>query len=300
MGYEINENLISSNRPGSPLNPQGAVLHNTDNMGDTALANRNYFNTQAAEASAHYIADAETIIQCIPGNEVAWHAGPTANRMYWGVELCTTADAVKFNEIWKRGVWLFAQLFKSEAIYSVNFGNLRSHAEVATEWKETDHTDPVAYLASFGVTMDNFRAAVQTAINTGKIHDLIQAGIIQMNLQLGDNNQLVAALQTDLNTLGYNMTVDSNFGESTELAVQNFQAQHNLSVDGIVGQATNDAIYVAKKSNSTGVSIPDYKIQGAQFMKDAGLTTDLHNPLDLVDIGTLGTIFKNAFGKLHT
>ena len=54
----------------------------------------------------------------------------------------------------------------------------------------------------------------------------------------------VGTLQQILNDLGYNIKIDSNYGESTTKAVKDFQMTHvdnsgaPLVVDGIVGEKT--------------------------------------------------------------
>ena len=299
MAYEIKRDLITQNRPENALTANGIVVHNTANMGDTAQQNRDYFNTSNADSSVHFVVDADTIIQCIPINEVAWHAGPTANRLYLGIELCTTNDPIKFNEIWKRACWLFAKCFKDIEIFNINFCNLRAHAETSDEWKETDHQDPILYFQTFGVTMTDFRAAVQRAINTGAIQDLMQEGKIFMTLKKGDKNQLVLTLQSQLQKLGYKITVDGNFTEETEHAVIEFQLNHDLDTDGIVGPITDSAIDEAIKAYIPTSNIPKYKVMGAQFLKDMGLTTELHKPLEIVDIGTLGTILQKLYDRFE-
>ena len=55
------------------------------------------------------------------------------------------------------------------------------------------------------------------------------------------------------------VTVDGNFGTATENAVRAFQRQQGLTVDGIVGQATWDALYaawVSAQSESGGTAWP--------------------------------------------
>lgn len=61
---------------------KGIVIHWTANpfKGATAKANRNYFNNGERYASAHYVVDANTIIQCIPDEEVAYHVGASSYR----------------------------------------------------------------------------------------------------------------------------------------------------------------------------------------------------------------------------
>src|SRR5436305_12819905 len=63
-------------------------------------------------------------------------------------------------------------------------------------------------------------------------------------IQYGSHGSWVKTLQLRLNTLGWKdqeekaLVVDSIFGSRTEGAVKNFQAKHNLQIDGIVGPKT--------------------------------------------------------------
>lgn len=57
-------------------------------------------------------------------------------------------------------------------------------------------------------------------------------------LRLGSTHQAVHTLQAVLRTQGWNLANDGIFGQQTLGAVRNFQAQHHLGVDGIVGPRT--------------------------------------------------------------
>ncbi|WP_274448609.1 peptidoglycan-binding domain-containing protein [Priestia aryabhattai] len=57
-------------------------------------------------------------------------------------------------------------------------------------------------------------------------------------LRLGSQSSYVKELQQILKNAKYNVTVDGVFGPKTEAAVKQFQADHNLSADGIVGAMT--------------------------------------------------------------
>lgn len=159
MAYSISEQLISYNRPGTPLTPQGFVIHCTDTPGATAQNEHDYFNSGDRQASAHYFVDASQIIRCIPENEIAWHAGPTANHKYLSVEMC---EVEPFDEVWKRTVWLVADA-------CVRYGwntadNVFSHRGVSAMYHETNHTDPIAFLASHGKTWEDLLAAIDVEL----------------------------------------------------------------------------------------------------------------------------------------
>lgn len=129
--------LDNYNRPGRKLKAlKGIVIHWTanTNRGANALANRNYFNTKpriflrdangqvrknaqgeprVVFASAHYIVDDQSIIQCLPDNEVGFHVGApwrnythlakkimgmpqprkdSPNNYLIGIEMCVNSD----------------------------------------------------------------------------------------------------------------------------------------------------------------------------------------------------------------
>lgn len=161
--YTIMQKLISQNRPGTKLKPIGIVLHETANPGAPALNHFTFYNSKYRGASAHVFIDWITeIVQTIPWNEVAWHAGRTANLNYIGIELCYANSREDFKIVWDKVVWLFAFLFINVIkITTVTKENFMSHYEVSMKWKETTHVDPVSYLKEYGKTVDDFRAAVQ-------------------------------------------------------------------------------------------------------------------------------------------
>lgn len=60
-------------------------------------------------------------------------------------------------------------------------------------------------------------------------------------IRRGNYGELVKQLQTKLQSLGYNLGIcgiDGDFGQATEKAVKAFQKDHNLKVDGVVGEKT--------------------------------------------------------------
>jgi N-acetylmuramoyl-L-alanine amidase len=167
MSYSIIQKFISKNRSYKALNAKGSVLHETATPGASDENEQKYFDSGNRNSSAHAFVDYDSITQTIPWNEQAWHAGGTANRNYLGIELCNYSDAAKFEEIWKRAVWLFAHVHVNVLkVTTINTDTLMSHAEVSLKWKETTHMDPVAYFGKYGKTVDMFRDAVQAEINS--------------------------------------------------------------------------------------------------------------------------------------
>jgi peptidoglycan hydrolase-like protein with peptidoglycan-binding domain len=57
-------------------------------------------------------------------------------------------------------------------------------------------------------------------------------------LKLGVKNEGVRWLQFELNKYGYSLAVDGTFGRITRNAVIDYQREHGLVADGIVGQKT--------------------------------------------------------------
>ena len=57
-------------------------------------------------------------------------------------------------------------------------------------------------------------------------------------MRLGSSGDEVTELQNILDSAGYSVVVDSQFGRSTEDAVKRFQSEHGLPADGIVGPNT--------------------------------------------------------------
>ncbi|MEX1308613.1 MAG: D-Ala-D-Ala carboxypeptidase family metallohydrolase [Eubacteriales bacterium] len=64
-------------------------------------------------------------------------------------------------------------------------------------------------------------------------------------LKMRDRGVKVSALQQNLASLGYPLADDGVFGLATLRAVREFQADHGLAVDGIVGHFTEMALFDA-------------------------------------------------------
>ena len=67
-------------------------------------------------------------------------------------------------------------------------------------------------------------------------------------LRPGSQGSDVERLQQDLSALGYEVEINGNFDENTEAAVKKFQQQHNLGVDGVVGEQIGKQLGMALKA----------------------------------------------------
>ncbi len=100
---KINKMIAHSNNftKGIKQKIQFIVIHYTDNNGDLAKSNCNYFKSANRNASAHYFIDEKEIWQSVEDNNTAWHCG-TRVRYYHnksrndnaiGIELCLEKDS---------------------------------------------------------------------------------------------------------------------------------------------------------------------------------------------------------------
>lgn len=87
----------------------------------------------------------------------------------------------------------------------------------------------------------------------------IQAQSSLANLRLGSQGNDVKLLQELLNSYGYSLKVDGDFGIRTDAAVKQFQKSRGLVADGIVGAKTWNALlpqqptsYPTLRRGSTG------------------------------------------------
>ena len=161
---------LSNNRPKSPLTPQGIVIHSTAGIGAPAQNIVNWFDNPKAQSSAHGVVDWDKYIQCIPYNEVAWHAGPTANSRYIGIEMCETNSSIEFKKVWDNTVELCAEICTTYGFDPKT--QILSHHEVSLKWKEVDHIDPDHYFKNFtGYDMTRLKKDISEALAKDSISE---------------------------------------------------------------------------------------------------------------------------------
>ncbi|MCC2327361.1 MULTISPECIES: peptidoglycan recognition protein family protein [Bacillus cereus group] len=160
----IDERLlpVGTNRPGTPLQAEGLIIHSTATPGASAEDEAQYFSTGNRRASAHYFVDWDSIVRTIPESEVAWHAGPQANGRFLSIEMCepkrNTPEAdEEFAHVWGATVDLAADICRR---YGWSTDVIHSHKWVTETLGGTDHKDPDSYLAEYNRTWDELVADI--------------------------------------------------------------------------------------------------------------------------------------------
>ena len=148
---------VEHSRPQTPFTPLGLCLHSTADAGATAQQIRDYFNSHNG-ASSHFVVD-WTEALWDPGHaEVAWGAGVTANERFLHLEACEPTNGPagfgQFHACYTR--WIAAAADVLEAYkWPCDDAHVWSHARVSSVWRETDHRDPLPWLARWGKTWDD-------------------------------------------------------------------------------------------------------------------------------------------------
>lgn len=176
--FPILNRPIHYNHNNTDLHPQGVVIHSTATPEATDENEVAFFDACNRNASAHYVLDYDSISRLIDEHEVAWHAGPSANRRFIGIELCEFREAAKFTEVWKRAVWLTADICKR---YGFGVDKVFSHREISEMYHETDHTDPDGYFAANGKTWAQFKADVATELQATQVPKATQPQQVQLD-----------------------------------------------------------------------------------------------------------------------
>ena len=95
-------------------------------------------------------------------------------------------------------------------------------------------------------------------------------------LQYGDQNSLVSALQTRLSELGYyEAKVSGGYYTITQSAVRAFQAQNGLSVDGIAGRQTQEALFSSDAVPASATPRPSPTPQPAKYLLMVDVTNQI-------------------------
>ncbi|PNT94136.1 peptidoglycan recognition protein family protein [Clostridium thermosuccinogenes] len=99
--YTVNHIPYSQlRRPNIKITPEYLTIHSTANLKSTAKNERDWLTNPSNnnQASFHLVVDENEVIECIPLNEVAWHAGDgrgKGNMASISIEICESGDREK-------------------------------------------------------------------------------------------------------------------------------------------------------------------------------------------------------------
>lgn len=211
---QITEHILTNCdcwKAGRTIVPKGVMVHSPG----VAQPNPDVFirtwDGPGQEACVHAFVTREGVVQTLPWNWRAWHAGKSAegkvsaNNTHISVEILEPAghtynggtmlgydvakNAAYFTPVYRNAVTLTAQLCKKYSLDPLAPGVVICHAEGHALGVASNHADVMHWFPKHGKNMDLFRTDVKTAMEGGE-EDLTQQ---QFELLLAEHEQAVAA-----------------------------------------------------------------------------------------------------------
>lgn len=235
------------------------VLHYTGNSTDTARANVNYFNTANRNASAHYFVDNNSIWQCVEDSRASWNCGDgrgrygITNSNSIAIEMCCTGGVVSARTE-QNALELTKYLMKK---YNVPADRVVRHYDasrkICPNWSANNWSRWWAFKQKLGgsvsvpnIVNNNYNSgnswisSLQSECNRQGFSNQSVDGIAGPKtlagcptLKQGARGNITKLLQQKLG-----VSADGIFGPNTKNAVINYQRNHGLIPDGIVGTNT--------------------------------------------------------------
>jgi N-acetyl-anhydromuramyl-L-alanine amidase AmpD len=231
------------------------AIHNTSNDA-TAEEEASYaiHRTDSHKTSTHFYVDKKEVIQSLDTTYQAWHAGSGIGNTYAvAIEFC--GDNSKSREWWMANINWPAII---DVLYHVcadtgiarqhlSLDDMRAgfktgfvtHNDMRLAWGGTTHTDPgsnfpLDYLISeVNKKFDGITDPISNPI--GKGDPLVTNWVTQ---KAGSKGRAVKTVQALLNTWGFGLDEDGDFGARTTAATKKFQSDHGLTSDGEFGPKT--------------------------------------------------------------
>ena len=305
MSYKIEKDLIKGLHQ-QPLNAfKIIVAHeagNPNNTGSDSLENEiNYmkgnFNQPPAYAyTSHFVGGGGRIVQLTETGKRQNGAGYTANGIaYAQVELARTDNKETFKKDYDSYVWLLRCLAK-EANLPLTFDSssdngIKSHNWVRKNLGGTTHTDPFAYLASFGISESQFEHDVEN----GAVNEHV---MVTHDDNTHDENASSHSISNSIVDYLKSIGVDASFANRSELA-------DKYGISGYKGTAEQNAQLLNKmRSGSKPKPKPSQKTSGytggsiVDYLKSIGESSSFANRNRLAGrhgiSGYKGTAEQNA------
>lgn len=165
FAYTQKEQIIS-NGHGS-ISPSYLVIHETADPGATADQLMAYWRNNPNAYVVHYTMDldGDIVYHAMADNRKAWHVG-NGNSYTVGIELCHATNQSDFDKQWTEAVKWAGDYLNAKGW---GIDRLLCHNDCRLKWGGTDHTDPLGYFESYGKSWSQFKAAVQSYMQSGEV-----------------------------------------------------------------------------------------------------------------------------------
>lgn len=166
----INKAYALSKNEGSSTYVTGGKLiiaHSTANPNTSARNNAAYEKRTFNNAYVHFIVDDKAIYEVGEPGYVAWGCGAIGNYLApVQIELCEFTDKAKAKKAYKNYIdlihWAIKKYGVNATLDSPNRKNgVKTHNWVSSHLGGTDHSDPIKYLKSIGVSMAQFEKDIK-------------------------------------------------------------------------------------------------------------------------------------------
>ena len=150
--------------------PTWVVVHSSGNPNASLESEISYMSRNYRNAHVQAWAGHNKIVEIANTDYRCWGAGRTANK--YAVQIEVTEDkrltkAQKLQAIDREAFWVAVQC----AYYGIPLNKVYSHADISRMYpQDTDHTDPIAFFKSVGVSWSAFKEQVK------KYYDVLKAG----------------------------------------------------------------------------------------------------------------------------
>ena len=150
--------------------PTWVVVHSSGNPNASLESEIAYMTKNQDNAYTNAWCGHNKIVEIASTDYRCWGAGRTANK--YAVQIEVTEDkrltkAQKLQAIDREAFWVAVQC----AYYGIPLNKVYSHADISRMYpQDTDHTDPIAFFKSVGVSWSQFKSQVK------KYYDVLKAG----------------------------------------------------------------------------------------------------------------------------
>lgn len=190
MNYPIEKRLMSGLPNFALTAVKYVIAHesgNPNNCGPNALENEiAYMNRNKANAfTSHWVGGGGKIVQIAPVGKLQYGCGPKGNPLsYAQVELARTNDKEQFKKDYAAYIWLLRELAKEACIPTVLDGTgngIKSHKWITNNLGGTTHVDPFAYLASMGISEEQFKIDILNGLKEEEKGQQITEAKVMLN-----------------------------------------------------------------------------------------------------------------------